>query len=632
MIVGADSLVVYKKRPGRVLRAGEKLVVEIEGGKTVNVRPKDVVLLHQGPLKDLDELQPQSGEVELAWEILAESTASGQERHTLPELAELIYGEFNPATAWAAWEWLEDGLYFHGTTINLAAYSSEEVARKRELRQSRETEKSAWDDFVTRLKLGRIEPEVDSPYLGEVEDLALGRRKTNRVLRELNRAARPEVAHALLLELGFWDHNTNPYPIRFGLEIVPPVAALPELSDETRVDLTHLAAFAIDDRDNQDPDDAISLEDIRYEDGRFEGGRIWVHIADVGALVAPDSEADLEARARGTTLYLPEVQVPMLPVKAVEILGLGLNETSPALSFGIDLNELGEISNVEIVASWVQVERLAYEHVDERIEEAPFDDLYRVTQVYQERRRANGALFIDLPEVMVSVQDGSVNIRPVQLLDSRAIVREAMILAGEAVAKFALEHQIPFPFATQELPDQIDIPESAEPTSSTAVDLAAQYAIRRVLKRSKVTGLPSIHAGVGLGAYSRVTSPLRRYLDLVAHQQIRAYLGERPLLGEQEMLKRVGSSEAITSSANKVMSLSRRHWTLVYLMQNPKWCGQGVLVQKRGLRGRVLIPELAYETFIHLRRDLPLNSHLELRIKKVNLPELEGYFEYKLVE
>ncbi|MFC2026338.1 ribonuclease catalytic domain-containing protein, partial [Chloroflexota bacterium] len=343
--------------------------------------------------------------------------------------------------------------------------------------------------------------------------------------------------------------------------------------------------------------------------------RIWVHVADVGALVVPDGDADLNARARGTTLYLPEMQ----------------DKTSPALSFGIELNVMAEISSVEIVPSWVHAERLTYEQVDERIDEPQFENLDRITRAYQERRRANGALFIDLPEVMVSVQDGSVNIRPVQPLSSRTIVREAMILAGEAAAKFAIENQIPFPFATQEPPDIDSMADFFQDPSSSSIDLAAQFAIRRVLKRSKVTSQPSVHAGVGLAAYSRTTSPLRRYLDLVVHQQIRAYLNERALVGEQELLERVGSSEAITSSANQVMGLSRRHWILVYLIQNPEWSGQGVLVEKRGLRGRVLIPELAYETFVHLRRDIPLNSHLDMRIKKVNLPELEGYFEHKVV-
>ena len=92
--------------------------------------------------------------------------------------------------------------------------------------------------------------------------------------------------------------------------------------------VNHLAAYAIDDLGNQDPDDALSLE----------GDRLWVHIADPAALVPPDSEADLEGRARGANIYLPEQTIPMLPPQVTQILGMGLKEVSPALSFGIDFD------------------------------------------------------------------------------------------------------------------------------------------------------------------------------------------------------------------------------------------------------------------------------------------------------
>jgi exoribonuclease-2 len=145
-------------------------------------------------------------------------------------------------------------------------------------------------------------------------------------------------------------------------------------------------------------------------------------------------------------------------------------------------------------------------------------------------------------------------------------------------------------------------------------------------KRSQVSGQPAPHAGVGLPAYSRATSPLRRYLDLVAHQQLRLSLQGRPLLNEQQMLERVGESEAVTRIVAQAELLSRRHWTLVYLHQNPGWRGEGVLVEKLGLRGRVIIPELAFETHIHLREDLPLNTRLPLVFKGANLSELEAFF------
>ena len=92
-----DSLVLYKIRPARVLSVGEKIEIELEGGQSKRVRPKDISVLHCGPLRNLDELQPREGELEEAWELL-----DGGNTH-IEELTELIYGDFSPATAWAAW-------------------------------------------------------------------------------------------------------------------------------------------------------------------------------------------------------------------------------------------------------------------------------------------------------------------------------------------------------------------------------------------------------------------------------------------------------------------------------------------------------------------------------------------------
>ena len=92
-----NSLVLYKGGPARVVAIGDKLEIELEDGRSLRVRPKDVVVLHPGPLAGLRELPSPAGEVEAACELLEGG------RTTLPELAELVYGSYSPATAWAAW-------------------------------------------------------------------------------------------------------------------------------------------------------------------------------------------------------------------------------------------------------------------------------------------------------------------------------------------------------------------------------------------------------------------------------------------------------------------------------------------------------------------------------------------------
>jgi exoribonuclease-2 len=595
------SLVLYKGRPARVKRIGAKVQIELEDRGTLSVRPKDVTCLHSGPMESLSELEPQIGEVKTAWEILTGETIS------LLDLAELVYGTYTPATAWAAWELVADGLFFTGSPEEVTARDPEEVSQEQAERETKTAERKAWAGFIGRARAGQFELQ-DRAYLGEVESLALGKSERSRVLRELGRAERPETAHALLLELGFWDRTVNPYPQRLGLETELPGVTLPDLPEEPRVDLTHLAAFAIDDEGNQDPDDAVSLE----------GDRLWVHIADVAALVPPGSEADQEASARGANLYLPEGTVPMLPQEATPALGLGLTEVSPALSFGLDLDAAGEVTDLEVVPSWVRVTRLTYVEVETLLEEEPFQSLYRVSRANAARRRKNGAIFIELPEVKIVVQDSTVEIKPLPALKSRDLVTEAMLMTGEAVARFAVAQDLPFPFSAQESP-------SPEPTE-LPTSLAGMYALRRTLRRSQMTSAPTPHAGLGLDVYAQVTSPLRRYLDLVAHQQLRAHLRGEELLDPQELLERVGAADAVTGSVRQAEWLSRQHWTLIYLLDHPEWIGEGVLVDRYGSRGTVLIPELDFELRIAVREDLPLDSTIPLVVTGVDLPELEAYF------
>jgi exoribonuclease-2 len=599
LLTSPHSLVLYKNRPARVLQTGERLEIEVEGGKSLKVRAKDIMLLHPGPIESLGDLQSQEGDLETAWELLAGSTTN------LAELTELAYGDYTPAAAWDAWQLVSDGLYFRGTPDAIEARTEDDVERERAARAARAAEKQAWEAFLDRLRTGATVPE-DERYLKELDDRALGTRPDSRILRELGSSDSPEKAHALLLKLKRWDYRVNPYPQRASIIMSPPAVELPSLPDEKRRDLTHLPAFAIDDEGNRDPDDALSLE----------SHRLWVHVADVAALVTPDSPADLEARARGANLYLPELTVTMLPLEATRQLGLGLADVSPALSFGLDLSDDGTLQDVEVVPSWVRVTRLTYAEVNDRLEEEPFRELYRLARLSEERRRENDAVFIELPEIKISVDHGQVSIQPLPPLPSRMLVTEAMVMAGEAVARFAVERGLPFPFTTQVPPDSYERPES----------LADMFAVRRTLKRSQQTSIPAPHAGLGLDVYARATSPLRRYLDLVVHQQLRAYLRGEETLGEQEVLERVGAAEAVTGSARLAERQARRHWTLVYLLQHPEWRGEGVVVERRGARSTVLIPALSLEVQMPLGEDIPLDTTVSLISTGVNLTELEASF------
>ncbi|GAB4148671.1 MAG: RNB domain-containing ribonuclease [Candidatus Promineifilaceae bacterium] len=596
------SLVLYKNRPALVRQVGKKLEIALEAGDTTSVRPKDVTLLHPGPLTSLNYLKAGATlteEVLTAWELLAGQTTS------LAELAELIYNDFTPVTAWAVWELAQDGLYFKGAPDGIRACTAAEVAETKAARAAKEAEKAAWEAFARRAAVGQSHP-ADERYLQDVVELALQRREQSRVLRELGQAETRENAHALLLRTGYWDETVNPYPQRFQLELAAADAPLPPLAEEARLDLTHLAAYAIDDAGSADPDDALSLD----------GQRLWVHVADAAALVTPDSPADQKAQARGANLYLPEGTIAMLPPAATSQLGLGLNEISPALSFGLDFDAAGQITHVEIVPSWVRVTRTTYAEIEERLGEEPFAGIWQLTRRFHQQRQAAGAVEIDLPEVKIRVDAGRVVITPLPPLRSRELVREAMLMAGVAAANFALERNIPLPYSAQEPPNEV------EPLPG----MAGMFALRRSMKRSQRQSAPAPHAGLGLSAYVQTTSPLRRYLDLVAHQQLRAYVRGEPVLDMAALMARVGVAEAISGSVRQVERLSNQHWTLVYFLQNPDWEGEGVVVEKNGARSTLLIPELAWESQVYLRHELPLNARVRLAVTGVNLPELTAYF------
>ena len=334
---------------------------------------------------------------------------------------------------------------------------------------------------------------------------------------------------------------------------------------------------------------------------------------------------DLEARERGATIYLADGNATMLPESYTGLLALGMSQRSPALSFAVDISPTGELAGVEVATTWVKVQRMTYAEAEEHLPGSPsLTRLRQLTDLSRDRRRSRGAVFIDFPEAKIRVRmDGDepvIDIAPLGDGRSRDMVAEAMILAGEAAARFALEHQLPFPYATQPPPRQ----EREEGAGTEG--LAAMYAWRRQQVPGKVQGASAPHSGLGLEAYARATSPLRRYLDLVVHQQLRAAVTGGEVLDEAAILERLGAVTAVAGNLRQLERLSNRHWTLVYLMQRPGWRGHGILLEQRRSLGVVVIPELALELEVHLSKELPLDSDLPLLLGSVNLPRLSAHF------
>jgi exoribonuclease-2 len=596
--ISPQSLVLYKIRPAIVVNVSDKIEIRFQAGNTKKVRDKDITLLHPGPVQNFEFLKTIEGNVQDAWELLQGEQAS------LADVSELIFGEYTPASAWATWEILQDKLYFSGKPERIQARSENEVAAEQAARAAKQAEEKAWDDFLQRVKSGVLEPE-DRKRLAEVEMLALGKTGKSRILKSMGVQESPETAHHFLLKCGYWPANFNPWPHREGAILNAPDLTVPNLPEQERLDLTHLDAWAIDDQGNTDPDDAISLD----------GDRLWVHVADVAALVTPDSHLDLAARERSANLYLPEGVITMLPPEITEHLGLGLQERSPALSFGFRL-EQGQVTDIQVSPSLVKVTRTTYDAVEDQMAESRFAAIYQITESYRAARVARDAANIDLPEVSVKLVDDEVLIRPLPKLRSRQMVTDAMLMAGEAAARFAEAEGIVIPYATQASPEEIRNPQS----------MSESYAYRRLFKPSTASMTQGKHFGLGLDYYARATSPLRRYVDLVVHQQLRAHArGETPLDSDR-ISTRIAEANTVSGTVRRSERLSNQHWKRIFLQRQEKWQGDAVIVALDERKAVVIIPELALESRIRRKEDMQLDQTIRLEVREVDVPGQNVYF------
>ena len=452
------------------------------------------------------------------------------------------------------------------------------------------------------------QPELTPAQRTEVELLARGRADKSRVLRDLKLPETPEAAHALLLRLGVWDEARTPYADRLRAALSAVDLPVPDFDPaEERLDLTHLPTFAIDDEGNQDPDDAVGVEDLG-------GGltRLWVHVADVAALVAPDSPLDLEARARGATLYLPDRTIGMLPDELVAKAGLGLHEVSPALSICLDLDPDGNAEAVDVLLTRVKVQRLAYQEAQTRLEAGgePFVTLARLARASRLLREGEGALSIDLPEVRVKADETGAAVFPLPKPEMRTVVQECMTLAGWGTAIFADDNEIPLPFATQDYP-----------TREVAGDtLPAMWARRKTLARTRFQPSPGPHHGMGLDLYAQATSPMRRYLDLVVHQQLRAFLAGRDPLSSKVMAAHIAESQMNADATRQAERLSRRHHTLRFIAAQPERVWDAVVVDRRGAQATLLIPDLAFD--VQVNTPAAPGTALQVQFADIDLPQM----------
>ena len=645
-MIKVNSLVIYKNNAALVTEdAGNgKFTVKYRSTpatqtkpavySTQNVRTKDIILLHEGPVTSLEKALEfsekecpkeddmykldQNNQIFLklaeCYELLDSDDESRSAEYGFEELTSLFYGTPKADETWGLYCSIKNTLFFMQNLkaqmegkILFTLRTKEEMDTMVKKAKEKGMEAQIRAEFIERLKKRKLLPE-DSIFMGDVEALAQGKTDKSRTMHDANLKESPEKAHKLLLETGLWDITRNPYPLRWGLSTKSATEGLSSPPEEDRTEIPGFS-YAIDNEGSTDPDDAVA----------YDGKYLWVHIADPASTVMPDSSIDKAACQRGATLYIPEGAARMLCEDCLEDYALGLKEKSRALSFRILLNSEGGIEECQVMKTIVNVKRLTYQEADKIKDSDELKPLFDIARKNIERRNKSGAVQITMPEIQIRLEgeEKKVVITNHPHTESSEMIREMMLLAGEGAAKFAFRNNIPFPFVSQEAPTiPEDIPEG----------LAGQFKLRRCMRKRNVGVTPGMHSGLGLALDSQVTSPLRRYSDLIAHQQLRAFIDGKKLMDKDTMLMKISEGDAGAMAAKKAERNTNMHWTLVYLLQNPDWTGEAICVDNTQKLPLFSIPSLALETYIGIT-GISLNEKICVKVLKIDLSELSVEFQ-----
>lgn len=339
---------------------------------------------------------------------------------------------------------------------------------------------------------------------------------------------------------------------------------------DRRRDLRELFTVTIDGLDAKDFDDAVSL-DIDQR-GFFH---LWIHIADVSHYVSFGSPLDEDALYRGTSVYLPDRVLSMLPPKLSNHI-CSLNPLVDRLAFSVfmKVDPNGEVADFEMAESVINSNyRLTYEEVDGYLasDRFPGEDLERLLKslnllsgVLSEKRLARGSLEFETiePKIVLNERLWPVEIQVRERTPATQIIEEAMILTNETVAEFMWRTQAPMIYRVHERPDPEaviavsellkglgypigSLAEAHPRTFQALIDFAHNRPERllinslllRAMRQARYSELLESHFGLAAEHYTHFTSPIRRYPDLMVHRLVKAKLREE--LGEARTLRMI---------------------------------------------------------------------------------------------
>lgn len=495
---------------------------------------------------------------------------------------------------------------------------------QKKIQKEREAEKKQKQDMLLDwLKRNIKKAEPDPPpeelsamlrdFVLEEEDTAAMRPVKN-LLAEAGISSRRQVFD-LLVRMGELKPHHNLFALRAGLaeEFVPQILEAAAAIEITRQGYEFLAddIFTIDGEETADFDDALSF--TPFPDG---GGRLGVYLTSLEA-IAPESALDLEARARATTIYLPEGPVPMLPESLSQgFFSLRAGEERPVVSCIARLAPDGQLLSYEIKASLIKVkQRLTYNQVDKRLLEndAFFCHMRDLMLLLKNRRDQAGACFLPLPELNVKVgANFHVEVDVMErVTPARDMVAETAILANYLQGRFMFEAGVPSLYRVQAAPKE-------EWQNLGPENLVANFLKRKQLQRVELSLTPALHAGLGVTGYVHATSPIRRYLDMLVQRQLIAHLHGRPApLTGPALLETGQQAELNLRAANRMSVARQRYWLIKWLQQNQGSVIPALVLEQQIRSWQVLLKPVMFIAHIPLQgisRNLAAGQEVAIKI------------------
>ncbi|MGB9380930.1 ribonuclease catalytic domain-containing protein [Candidatus Binatus sp.] len=637
----AGSIIEYldqgRLKAGFVTREQERHLAVIDSAGHERLVPRDLVLMRhpdrradrENVAEALAELEHERAELaaeldlELLWQVAQEQSRS----FSAVELADLFFGRKSNAAASVMLEaLLNDRTYFVRRHMDFVPRTPDQVER---LRIQNDRIRSRSDDSRKIQKhLRDVLIGADKPPAGEAAALieALTRYLKNpftrsRDMTQMLAQAAPDVdpaeaAFEILERLGA-PLGVPRFAFIAGLKNEFSDAVMREASAAVpgpRAISDGGFAVTVDDEDTVEVDDALSCEALA--DG---GVRVRVHIALVADFVAKGGAMDQEAAARATTVYLPETTIRMLPDPiSCRAASLIEGQDRPVLTTDVRLSADGELLDASIYPARIPImRRLDYDQVDRILASGNGADETAATVArlsaaaiqLRQRRRTAGAVLVQRREAKVRVRGDDVEIT---VLDNsspgRTLVAEFMVLSNFVAARYAATNRIPIIYRVQ---------------PQLGGDMASM--------RPRLSLHPEYHAGIGLDFYAQLSSPIRRYADLVLQRQLLGALANRdheaPIYTVDELLTVLAGAENAEASGRDLERRAKRYWTLRYLERHALDGPILAYVSREGQSAE--LADFAVRGTLHSAPSLPNQMPIMVQVSRVD--PLRGWLAFDFV-